>query len=133
MGFFDDVLGKIGGQQGEEGGLSSVTRMLRDNGGLQGVMGKLTGSGLGRQVQSWVGDGQNQPISGSQVKDALDDDSLNKMAQQAGTTPDKVSDEVAKILPDMVDKATPQGQVPQQGQDPLSKGSDAIKNMFARH
>lgn len=132
MGFLDDALGKLGGQQGQEGGLASVTKLFSANGGLQGVMAKLTSNGQGQQVQSWVGTGENQPVSGTDVKQALDDDSLNKLAQQAGTTPDKVSDDVARVLPQMVSKATPQGEVPQQGDDPFSKGIDAIKNMFAR-
>jgi uncharacterized protein YidB (DUF937 family) len=133
MGFFDDVMAKIGGKDGQEGGLNSITKLLNENGGLQGVMAKLSSSGMGKQVQSWVGGGQNEPVSGSQVKEALSDSSIDQMAQQAGTTPDKVSDEVAKVLPEMVNKATPQGQVPQQSEDPFSKGVDAIKNMFAHH
>lgn len=132
MGFLDDVLGKIGGQQGQEGGLNSITKLFNANGGLQGIMAKLSSNGQGQQVQSWVGTGDNQPVSGSQVREALSDDSLNKMAQQAGTTPEKVSDDVAQILPQMVNKATPQGQVPPQGDDPFAKGIGAIKNMFAK-
>jgi uncharacterized protein YidB (DUF937 family) len=131
MGFLDDVLGKIGGQQGQEGGLASITKLFSANGGLQGVMAKLTSNGQGQQVQSWVGTGDNQPVSGAEVRQALDDDSLSKAAQQAGTTPDKVSEDVAKVLPQMVNKATPQGQVPRQGDDPFAKGIDAIKGMFA--
>jgi uncharacterized protein YidB (DUF937 family) len=131
MGFLDDVMGKIGGQQGQEGGLASITKLFSANGGLQGVMAKLTSNGQGEQVQSWVGTGDNQPVTGAEVRQALDDDSLNKMAQQAGTTPDKVSDDVARVLPQMVNKATPQGQVPAQGDDPFAKGLDAIKKMFA--
>jgi uncharacterized protein YidB (DUF937 family) len=132
MGFLDDVLGKIGGQQGQEGGLNSITKLFNANGGLQGIMAKLSSNGQGQQVQSWVGTGDNQPVSGSQVREALSDDSLNKMAQQAGTTPEKVSDDVAQILPQMVNKATPQGQVPPQADDPFAKGIGAIKNMFAK-
>jgi uncharacterized protein YidB (DUF937 family) len=132
MGFLDDILGKIGGQQGQEGGLASITKLFSANGGLQGVMAKLTSNGQGQQVQSWVGTGENQPISGADIRQALDDDSLNKMAQQAGTTPDKVSEDVAQVLPQMVSQATPQGKVPAQGDDPFAKGVDAIKGMFVR-
>jgi uncharacterized protein YidB (DUF937 family) len=132
MGFLDDMMGKLGGQQGKEGGMASLSKMLSDNGGVQGLMAKLTSNGQEGEVQSWVGKGENKPVSGAQVKEALDTDSLNKMAKEAGTTPDKVSDDVAKILPEMVDKATPEGKVPPQGDDPLSKGIGAIKGMFAK-
>jgi uncharacterized protein YidB (DUF937 family) len=132
MGFLDSALSKLGGQQGEEGGLSSLTKMLKENGGLQGLMAKLSSNGQAQQVQSWVGTGENKPVSPAQVQEALDTDSLNKMAQEAGTTPEKVSENVAKILPEVVNKATPKGEVPPQGDDPLSKGIDAIKGIFAK-
>ena len=140
MGLLDDIKDKIGGKPGQggdtgqagDGGLQSLTKLLSANGGVQGIMAKLTSSGLGQQVQSWVGTGENKPVSGDQVAKALDTDSLNKMAQETGTTPQQASDEVAQALPEVVDKATPGGQVPQQGDDPLHKGMDAIKGMFAR-
>lgn len=132
MGFLDDVLGKIGGQQGQEGGLASISRLVSANGGLQGIMAKLTSNGQGEQVKSWVGTGDNEPVSGAEVRQALDDDSLSKAAQQAGTTPDKISEDVARVLPQVVSKATPQGQVPAQGDDPFAKGVSEIKSMLAR-
>jgi uncharacterized protein YidB (DUF937 family) len=132
MGFFDDVVGKLGGKQGQAGGLASLSKMLSENGGLQGLMAKLASNGQAQQVKSWVSTGENKPVSGPEVQQALDTDSLNQMAQEAGTTPEKVSEDVAQILPQMVDKATPQGQVPAQGDDPLSKGMSAIKDMFAK-
>ena len=133
-------MGKLGGKKGGDGGaaseggpanLQALTKMLSANGGVQGLMSKMSSNGLGQQVQSWVGTGENKPVSGAQVSQALDTDSLNKMAQETGSTPEKVSDDVAKVLPEVVDKATPDGQVPKQGDDPLSKGVDAIKGMFA--
>ena len=135
MGLLDNVMGKMGGQKGDgegsEGSLQALTKMLGANGGVQGLMAKMSSNGLGQQVQSWVGHGENKPVSGAQVSQALDTDSLNKMAQETGSTPEKVSEDVAKVLPEVVNKATPDGQVPKQGDDPLSKGVDAIKGMFA--
>jgi uncharacterized protein YidB (DUF937 family) len=137
MGLLDNVMGKLGGQKdgegagGSEGGLQALTKMLSANGGVQGLMAKMSSNGLGQQVQSWVGHGENKPVSGAQVSQALDTDSLNKMAQETGSTPEKVSEDVAKVLPEVVNKATPDGQVPKQGDDPLSKGVDALKGMFA--
>jgi uncharacterized protein YidB (DUF937 family) len=128
MGFLNDVTAKLGGQQGQEGGLASLQKMLSSSGGLQGLTSKLSSSGMGQQVQSWVGTGQNQPVSGSQVQQAMDPTELNAMAQQAGMTPEETSDQVAKALPEMVDQATPQGQLPDS--DPFSKGKDALKRML---
>jgi uncharacterized protein YidB (DUF937 family) len=137
MGLLDNVMGKLGGQkdgqgaEGGEGSLQALTKLLSANGGVQGLMAKMSSNGLGQQVQSWVGTGENKPVSGAQVAQALDTDSLNKMAQETGTTPEKASEHVAQVLPEVVNKATPDGQVPKQGDDPLSKGVDAIKGMFA--
>jgi|HubBroStandDraft_3_1064219.scaffolds.fasta_scaffold25034_3 uncharacterized protein YidB (DUF937 family) len=132
MAFYDSVLAKLGGDKGSEGGMASLTKLVNDNGGVQGIMAKLSSSGAGQQVQSWVGHGDNKPVSGSQVQEALDTDSINKIAQQAGTSPEKVSEHVAQVLPGMVDKATPEGQPPKQGDDPLTKGLDTVKGMFAK-
>ena len=89
MGFLDDITAKLGGQEGQEGGLASLHKMLSSSGGLQGLTSKLTSSGLGQQVQSWVGTGENQPVSGAQVKQAMDPDQINSMAKQAGMTPER--------------------------------------------
>jgi uncharacterized protein YidB (DUF937 family) len=117
-----DVLSKLGGSQGHQGGIDNVQQLFGD-GGLQGIMSKLTSSGMGQQVQSWIGTGQNQPISGNDVQQAVDPAQLQQMAQQQGMTPDEFSSHVAQALPDMVDQATPEGMVPQQA-------SGNLKNML---
>lgn len=109
-----DVLGKLGGNRGHQGGIENVQQLF-GGGGLQGIIQKLTSSGLGQQVQSWVGTGQNQPISGNDVKQVVDQNQLQQLAQQHGMSPDEYSHHVAQALPDMVDQATPEGMVPKQG------------------
>jgi uncharacterized protein YidB (DUF937 family) len=127
---FHDIAAKLGGQQGTDGGMASLQKMVSSSGGLQGLTSKLTSSGLGKQVQSWVGSGENQPVSGAQVQQAMDPAQLDAMAKQAGMTPTETSDHIAKALPDMVNEATPQGQMP--AQDPFTKGVDAVKKMFSK-
>ncbi len=109
--------------------MSALSKLFGSNGGLQGVTSKLNQSGLGDQVQSWVGHGENRPVTGSQVQEALDTQSLNQLAQQTGQTPEQLSHNVAQVLPEMVNQATPQGQMP--ADDPFAKGLDAIKSFFA--
>jgi uncharacterized protein YidB (DUF937 family) len=130
MGFLDNVTAKLGGSEGHEGGMASLQKMFDSNGGLHGMTTKLTNSGLGQQVQSWVGTGENKPVSGAQVQQAMDPKDLNAMANQAGMTPEQTSHEVAKALPEMVNQATPQGQMPDK--DPFAKGMDTIKGMFKK-
>jgi uncharacterized protein YidB (DUF937 family) len=127
---FDQITAKLGGQQGTDGGVASLQKLVSSSGGLHGLTSKLAGSGLGQQVQSWVGHGDNQPVSGSQVQQAMDPGQLNAMAKQAGMTPEETSDHLAKALPDMVDQATPQGQMPAPENDPFAKGMSSIKRML---
>jgi uncharacterized protein YidB (DUF937 family) len=128
MGFLDDVAAKLGGKQGQDGGLASMQKLFSSNGGLQGMTSKLTNSGLGKQVQSWVSTGQNQPVSGRQMQQAMDPDQLHAMASQAGMSDEECSEHLAKAMPEMVNQATPQGQIPQQ--DPFAKGLDSLKRML---
>jgi uncharacterized protein YidB (DUF937 family) len=130
MSTLGDITAKLGGQQGQEGGLASLQKLVSSSGGLQGLTSKLASSGLGQQVQSWVGHGQNEPVSGSQVKDAMDPGQVSAMAKQAGMSPDETCDHVAKALPDMVDQATPQGQMPAPQNDPFSKGMESVKHLL---
>ena len=109
-----DVLGKLGGSKGHQGGLDNIQQLFGSS-GLQGIVQKLTNSGMGQQVQSWIGKGQNQPVSGSDVQRAVDPSTLEQMAQQQNMSPQEYSDHVAQALPEMVDQATPEGMVPKQG------------------
>lgn len=96
--------GGAGGAQAAGGGANNP---------LGGLMDMLTKSGLVDQAQSWVGTGENQPVSADQIKAALPDETLQKVAQDAGVTPDAAAAELAQALPTAVDKLTPHGQVPQ--------------------
>jgi uncharacterized protein YidB (DUF937 family) len=130
MATLDQITAKLGGQQGSDGGVASLQKLVSSCGGLHGLTSKLAGCGLGQQVQSWVGHGDNQPVSGSQVQQAMDPGQLNAMAKKAGMTPEETSDHLAKALPDMVDQATPQGQMPAPENDPFAKGMSSIKRML---
>ena len=87
-------------------------------------MGALTQGGLGNVASSWVGTGQNMPVSPDQITSALGGDGgvggiLAQLAQQAGMSHGEAASGLSQILPSLVDKLTPDGQVPQQ--DSLEK------------
>lgn len=130
MGRLDDIATKLGGKQGEDGGLASLQKLVSSSGGLQGMTSKLTNSGLGKQVQSWVGTGENKPVTGQQMQQAVDPNQLHAMAAQAGMTDEEASEQVARAMPEMVNQATPQGKIPEQ--DPFTKGLDSLKRMLKR-
>lgn len=123
------LLGGSGGQGGSGGGgiLGSLLGALMGGGGgaggaqaaagagsnpLGGLLDMLTKSGLADQAQSWVGTGENQPVSGPEIAKALPDETLAKVAEQAGVTPQVAADQIAQALPQAVDKLTPEGSVP---------------------
>jgi uncharacterized protein YidB (DUF937 family) len=124
-----DILGKLGGQGGQQGGLDNIQSLFGGN-GLQGIISQLTNAGMGQQVQSWVGTGENQKVSGQQIQQAMDPAALAQLARQTGMSADQISDHVAQALPHLVDQATPDGQVP--ARDPLSQGASALKGTSAR-
>ncbi|GAA1942665.1 hypothetical protein GCM10009837_80950 [Streptomyces durmitorensis] len=95
--------GAAGGQGGSGGGNP-----------LGGLMDMITKSGLVSQEQldSWVGKGDNQPLSPDQVKQSVPDETLDKVAADAGVSRDEAADQIAQQLPQAVDKLTPEGQVP---------------------
>ena len=130
MGLLDSVLGSAigamtgGGQGGNRDMLMKVIGGLLTQrgggtagamGGLGDLLGKLTQSGLGDAVQSWVGSGQNQPVSADQLGNALGGDQVDAMAQQAGMSSGDLLSQLSQMLPQVVDKLTPDGQVPAPG------------------
>ncbi|MFE5948309.1 YidB family protein [Streptomyces sp. NPDC056480] len=96
--------GQGGGGAGGSGGASNP---------LGGLLEMLTKSGLTDQTRSWVGTGDNQPVSGAQIAEALPDETLQKVAQDAGVSPQEAADQIAQSLPQAVDKLTPTGSMPQ--------------------
>jgi uncharacterized protein YidB (DUF937 family) len=128
MGLLDDVLGKLGVEGGQQGAITAITNLVNSQGGLQGLVQQLSQGGLGDQVKSWVGTGNNQAVSGEQVEEALGPDEVQKLADQGGTSPDQAADMLAQTLPHLVDESTPQGEVPQE--DPLAGGREAVENVL---
>ncbi|MFE9806709.1 YidB family protein [Streptomyces sp. NPDC005548] len=96
------LLGALGGSGSGIGGGSP----------LGGLMDMLTKSGLVDQAQSWVGNGENQAVSGQQIAEALPDETLQKVAEQNGVSPQQAADQIAQSLPQAVDRLTPSGRIP---------------------
>jgi uncharacterized protein YidB (DUF937 family) len=80
--------------------------------GLSAVLGQLTNGGLGDQVKSWIGMGENKEVSPEEIQKAISADDLKKFADSAGVSMEQASQGLAAVLPGMVDKLTPEGKVP---------------------
>ena len=144
MGLLESMLGSVmGGQQragASSGGLGSLISMVANNpqlmqavtamlsndggqGGLGGLIAKFQRAGLGDVVGSWVGSGQNQPVSGEQLTDVLGADTMAELAEKLGTSQGDAAGQLSDILPGLIDKLTPQGQAPAGG---LGKTDDLM-------
>ncbi len=126
MSLLGDLLGGQGqAPQGREASPASmmtiIGELIEHAGGLQGLLSLLQQHGLGGAVQSWVGTGSNQPVSGDQLGDALQHGGMGSLIQDAaarlGIDPSAVLGGLSNMLPQAVDHLTPQGQVPEQTQN----------------
>ena len=121
MSFLNDLIGGAQGNAAGGGSLLSVAgELIQKAGGVQGLVDMLQQHGLGEAVQSWVGTGSNQPVSGDQLGQALQNGGLGSVVQEAagklGVDPSQLMGQLSQILPHAVDHLTPDGQVPAQGQ-----------------
>ncbi len=92
---------------------SSLLQMIQNQpGGLQGLVQSFHDKGLGGLVSSWVGTGQNMPITADQIHQVLGSDQVKALAARAGISPDQAGSAIAQLLPGIVDKLTPNGEVP---------------------
>ncbi|MBS0305358.1 MAG: DUF937 domain-containing protein [Proteobacteria bacterium] len=82
-------------------------------GGLGGLLEAFARNGLGHVADSWVGSGQNLPVSADQLSQVLGSERVGQMANQLGLNPGDLLGQLVHLLPQVVDKVTPQGQVPQ--------------------
>ncbi len=120
MSFLNDLIGGQGQQAGGGSLIGVVGQLIERAGGVQGLISMLQQHGLGGAVQSWVGTGANQPVSGYQLGQALQGGGMGSLVQEAagklGVDPNVVFGGLSKVLPQAVDHLTPDGQVPVEGQ-----------------
>jgi uncharacterized protein YidB (DUF937 family) len=108
MGLLDGVLGGIVGA----GLATAVGGLIEKHGGVQGLVNEMETKGLGPAVQSWVGLGPNQPVSAAQVYSAIGPELMSELAAKVGLTPQDLAEKLALVLPQAIDKLTPNGAVP---------------------
>ena len=114
MGLFDQIGGALKGVLSSElaangPALLNAALAKTNMGDLQGLVEQLQQRGLGDQVKSWLGNGQNIGISPEQVQSALGNDQLRQLAAHFGISVDAVSKLLADHLPAAVDQASPDG------------------------
>jgi uncharacterized protein YidB (DUF937 family) len=109
---------------------SSIMQMINNQpGGISGLLQQFHDKGLGTLVTSWVSTGQNLPISAEQIQHVLGSEQVKELAAKAGISPDAAGSHLAQLLPMLIDKLTPNGQVPQSGGSLLEEGMGMLKNL----
>jgi uncharacterized protein YidB (DUF937 family) len=128
-----DILGQVlggGAQRGGGGGMGDILGQVLGGGaggggaggmgGLGGLLEQMQRAGYGEQARSWVGTGQNMPVSPDVLGQIFGQGGIEEIARQAGVTPQEASTGLSELLPEVVNQVTPDGQVPDLDQLALS-------------
>jgi uncharacterized protein YidB (DUF937 family) len=119
MGLLDQVTGALGGA-GKGGAQAVLMQQLVSVLSQPGSLSKLTSSfqqnGMGNIVQSWLSTGENLPISGTQLQQVLGPDTLNTVASKAGVAAPEAANLLSGMLPQVIDKISPDGKAPDSNQ-----------------
>jgi uncharacterized protein YidB (DUF937 family) len=116
MSLLDSLTGALGGQGGAD--LSGLVQTIAGQGAAGGVSGLVEAfekGGLGAVAQSWVSSGANHPISAEQVQAVLGSGAIGQFAEKLGVDPQVGAAKLAELLPGLVDRLTPGGQLPTEG------------------
>lgn len=122
MGLFDEIksLAGLGGSVQPEqhaGAVSAAMEYINSPqvGGISGLQQMFQEKGLGNIVSSWIGTGQNLPISADQLQGVLHSGALEQVAAKAGIDTSQLTSMMSTLLPHVVDKLTPNGEIPEGG------------------
>ncbi len=133
-----DLLGAAGGGQGGAAGLGgllslapsvlaalptlmpALLRMLSGSGqsgsGVHALVERMQANGMGNVAESWVGTGENEPISPDQAETALGPDNVQQLSTETGLPKEDVKQGAAALLPEIVNRLTPSGRIPDPAQ-----------------
>ena len=117
MGAFDSVVNRLTAGKEDLAGApkrlvaGAVELIESQKGGMQAMVDRLSASGLGEHVKSWVSTGANLPVTADQIKKALSPQELDMLALKTKLSVEEVTSHLAAALPQIVDKLTPDGKV----------------------
>lgn len=135
MGFLDEVTKVVGDKflgGASQGGLMELVLGLINNpqtGGLGGLVEMFKSKGLGDAVSSWISTGENQPVSNDQITSALGSNTIQEISQKLGISGTDASNGLAALLPQIIDKLTPDGSIPEG--DLLEQGLSILKQKLS--
>jgi uncharacterized protein YidB (DUF937 family) len=130
MDILNTIQSALGGGNKKDDLISTVMGLLGGQGGLQNLIGQFTSKGLGDVVGSWVSTGKNLPVSGDQLQNVLGKDTIGNLASKLGMDSGALTSQLTNLLPDVVDKLTPNGKVPEG--DIMSQVTDLLGGLFGK-
>ena len=116
MGLLDDLVGSLGNNNGSGQGnqlqqLMAIWNWVQEQGGVEVLLQKFQQGGLGQVLNTWIGSGNNQPVNSGEIQNALGQDQLQSLADKLGTDVNGASGSLAALLPQVIDKLSPQGHI----------------------
>ncbi|MEO8012730.1 MAG: YidB family protein [Polaromonas sp.] len=129
-------LGQGGSGMGNKGSalmlllLPLAMQWVQRNGGIGGVLERFQNKGYTQQAASWVSTGANEELQPQAVSDVVGADELSRLSQQLGVSQEEVSSGMAQILPEMMNQLTPQGGVPDDGDEVLNRGTSMLEQLM---
>lgn len=128
MGILDRVTSVIGEHTGSIN-IDAIVKWIDQLGGVSALMNKFNQSGLANIIESWIGKGENLPISGDQIKQILGSDSLKELASKLGQDESQTSSLLATYLPKIINRLSSDGQETSgEASNLISKGIDFLKD-----
>lgn len=111
--------------------LPVALRWVERNGGLGAVLRRFRLQGYGPQARSWVAPGHNQQLDEHAIHEVVGQDELERISRDLGVPQHEVAEGFAEILPEVVDRLTPEGEVPAQADAVLEGGRQALERELA--
>jgi uncharacterized protein YidB (DUF937 family) len=110
MAMLDDLIGGVvTAVAGDKA--PALNQFLQANGGVNGLAQKFQTGGAGEVFSSWVSTGDNKTIATETLNQVLGSAQVKELAQKMGVDPAQASDFIAKALPQVIDKLTPNGTI----------------------
>ncbi|MCA2004191.1 MAG: YidB family protein [Ignavibacterium sp.] len=130
MNILNTIQSALGGGNQKDDLMSSLMQLLGGRDGLQNLVSQFDAKGLGDIIGSWISTGQNKSISADQIQNVFGSDALSGIASKLGLNVNDLSSQLSNLLPDVVDKLTPDGKIPEE--DILSQASDLLGGLFGK-
>lgn len=112
MGLFTDIVDRVGNAMGMDlhAKLNDQLQSLLQPATIQALVAKADDAGLGDKVRSWVGNGENLPITPDELRQVLGNSEVQALVAKTGLPADSLLPALAHFLPGAVDSKTPQGE-----------------------